>query len=1424
MSLFPMNKVLTGSYEPFLVALSFTIAAIASYTALDLAARVTPASSQRSRIYWVIGGAIAMGTGIWSMHFIAMLAFKLPIPVTYDLFTTLLSLLDAIVASGLALLLFSRPQLNHSVLLGGSSVMGLAIASMHYLGMEAMNVPGVMMEYEPTLVALSVVVAVAASGTALWLAFQFRNPSQAKVEWLKLSSAVIMGVAITGMHYTGMAATRFIQLPELDLTTTHDLNPSWLATQIGLGTLILLMGTLLTSLFDRRYTTQLVRQAALQESEKRFRSLIREMPVGVLLLGPDGKIILSNQVANQLFDLTETDLQNQTTFEIITSQLQDEDHQPFPANNNPLTQAIAQQQPIRNRLVGISSPTKPDKLWMLLNLDPHLAADGSSECVVCTFTNITERKQAQEALRESEMRFALAVEGAAVGIWDWDLIGDRIYLSPRWKNMLGYEDWELSNALGTWGQILHPEDCDRTLSALNAYLNNHTHTYEVEFRARHKNGTYRWIFARGAALRDEQGIPYRLSGSHTDITERKQAEQALLESQARLAKILDHAEEAIISIDETQKITLFNRAAEKIFGYTPSEVLGRPLDLLLPQRFSNIHREHIAEFVSAGEVARKMGDNREIFGRRQDGSELSIEVSLSKLELADGKVFTAIVRDITERKVAEAILKASREFLDRVLNSVADPIFVKDRQHCWTMVNNAFCQLMGRSRAELLGKSERDFFPKAEAEASWEYDERVFITGIEQEIEETLTDASGTVRVLSTKKITFADASGNQALVGVMRDITERKQAEKALQESEERFRAIFEQAAVGIAQIRSDGQILKVNQRFCHIIGYSELELKQLSFADLTYPDDQKGERDYIRQILANELQSYAIEKRLLRKGGTEVWTHLTSSVVRSPEGEFKYEIAVIQDISNVYEELRLRKQAEAALQQAKEAADAANRAKSEFLANMSHELRTPLNAILGFTQLMNRDPSLKREHQKYVGIINRSGEHLLQLINDILEMSKIEAGRTSLNETSFDLYNLLNNLQEMFELKATSKGLELVFDRGPEVPQYLKTDDSKLRQVLINLLGNAIKFTETGSVCVRVRKKAVALRLTEAEDWSELQETLDPDLENKKEHLHPTSAFFLQFEIADTGPGIAPQEIETLFSTFAQTRTGLKSGEGTGLGLPISQKFVNLMGGEIVVTSKPGLGSIFFFEIQVSLAEEIESAIAASTPQKAIGLAGSQPSYRILIVEDKLASRLLLINLLSSLGFEVREAENGQEGLALWEQWEPHLILMDMQMPVINGYEATQKIRASLKGKATVIIALTANAFEEQRQTILSAGCDDFIRKPFREVELLTKISQHLGVNYIYEENNHQERGTTPKEPGSDSTLTLNLEALKLMEPEWVKQLSHAATTGSDLSVLRLLEKIPPENSHLAVALTDLVEDFEFKQILELIEKAGC
>ena len=483
----------------------------------------------------------------------------------------------------------------------------------------------------------------------------------------------------------------------------------------------------------------------------------------------------------------------------------------------------------------------------------------------------------------------------------------------------------------------------------------------------------------------------------------------------------------------------------------------------------------------------------------------------------------------------------------------------------------------------------------------------------------------------------------------------------------------------------------------------------------------------------------------------------------------------------------LQQEKQRSQEIEVAKQQAEVANRSKSEFLANISHELRTPLNAIIGFSQLMNRDPATNPQQQETIEIINRSGEHLLEMINEVLEMSKIEAGRTELHVTDIDLLLLIDTLEAMLGIKAQAKNLQLKVECAADVPSYICTDESKLRQVLINLIGNAIKFTDTGSV------------------------TLQVSSENTSTECR------LSFAVIDTGAGISQTEIAQIFQAFSQSETGRQSKQGTGLGLPISQKFVELMGGELTVTSEVGAGSTFSFDITAALGDRAQLEPSART---VISLAPNQPAYRILAVDDVWQSRLLIVKLLSQVGFEVREAEDGKQAWEIARTWQPQLILMDMRMPVMDGYEATRQIRIVEADLAVTnpckIIALTASAFESKRAETIKAGCDDYLRKPFKANELFATLKEHLDLEYIYQEADNAEVDTTPPAP---QTFQLTTASLQVMPDTWLQEFKQAAAELNEIKLAELIQQIPEQQDRLVAPLTDLVENFQFERLFELV-----
>ncbi len=638
---------------------------------------------------------------------------------------------------------------------------------------------------------------------------------------------------------------------------------------------------------------------------------------------------------------------------------------------------------------------------------------------------------------------------------------------------------------------------------------------------------------------------------------------------------------------------------------------------------------------------------------------------------------------------------------------------------------------------------------------------------------EYVMKTTGVIKWLSVK---YAFVRPNFVIVHTD-DISQRKEITRRLSELLDLNQKIIASSRLGIIAYKGTGECILANEATAKIVGAPVPRLMEQNFRNIV---------SWKNSVLLEKAET------ALRTGeGQETEAHIVSSFGKeswlaaffSPfiSGGEPHLLLIIDDISE-------RKEAEKALREAKEEAERANKAKSAFLANMSHELRTPLNAVLGFSQLMERDSQISGEQRKMLKTIIRSGEHLLNLINDVLEMSRIEAGRILLEKEDFDLIRTIDSVKEMMQSRTSAKGLELIVDCDPDLPRYICTDQQKLRQVLINLLNNAIKFTREGGVTLRVRQEKPAEK---------------------------GSPMTIVFEVEDTGIGISEEDRGNLFSAFVQARTLEKDGEGTGLGLSISRCFVQLMGGDISVRSRVDHGSVFRFHIQAEAGKAKENDIPKS-PRRVTGLALDQPEFRILIVEDRPESRLLLNRLLSSVGFAVREAVNGKEGVEIFEKWHPHLIWMDIRMPVMDGYDATRQIRALPGGDACVIIALTASAFEEQKSLILSAGCDDFIRKPFRTADIFDAMHRHIGVRYVYEDEPQH-----TQEKGKGANAENISEALAGLSPEHLADLEKALINLDMETISAVIGHIRAKDREAADAMAEMADNFRYEQLMNIVSQ---
>jgi len=627
------------------------------------------------------------------------------------------------------------------------------------------------------------------------------------------------------------------------------------------------------------------------------------------------------------------------------------------------------------------------------------------------------------------------------------------------------------------------------------------------------------------------------------------------------------------------------------------------------------------------------------------------------------------------------------------------------------------------------------------------------------------------------------------------RERTEDERARLAteLKQSERRYKMLFDSFTDVVLVFKMDGHIVDANQTASQHLGIARNHLLQMNLWDLD--GSGLGPAEQAERIDAVCKYGHAAQElHYLRPDGSRLVFDASMRVIEY--GGVPAIITVARDITerkrisdelhHLTAELEQRvhartaelERSNAALADAKAEADRANRAKSLFLASMSHEIRTPLNAILGFSQLLLHDPQITAEQREQMTTINRSGEHLLALINDILEMSKIEAGRAHVNLSTFDLGALVKDIATMFKLRAQGKGLSLVVESCP-LPPAVVSDENKVRQVFINLLGNAVKFTDHGQITWRLRI---------ADDGKRLSTSVE-----------------------DTGPGIEVEDLPRLFDKFVQTAHGVRAG-GTGLGLAISREFARLLGGDVVVESEPGRGSCFHFDVPLTPGQSTDLPDRTGL-RKIAGLAPVSRGCRILVVDDQPDSRSLLVKLLAGVGFDTCEAGDGLEALQAFNTTRPAAILMDLRMPHMDGFETTRSIKQSERGRSVPIIAVSASTFDEDRKQALEGGMDDFVGKPFHETEVLEKLRDHLHVEYVYVED---ALTPAPVSTGNGGTAWLP-SALAEAPPELIAELRSATVAAEYDKALELLGMLAATAPAPAEELRRLVRAFDYQGVID-------
>ncbi len=951
-----------------------------------------------------------------------------------------------------------------------------------------------------------------------------------------------------------------------------------------------------------------------------------------------------------------------------------------------------------------------------------------------------------------------------------------------------------------------------------------------EWEVRRADGQRVWISESAHVVTDLTRKPLFYQGSIEDITLAKAAREELWRQKEYLEALIAYSPLAVVTLDMQHHIVSVNAAFEQLFGYPREQLIGYNLDNVIVPEIERHRAAELTATVINGETVRTVTQRQ-----RRDGTLVDVEIAGVPVVINNQQVGAlGIYYDITERKQTERELivrQARLEILNKVAFHVAGmtkiseilPTIVeyarwvsnadvgviatlnRETQHIEQVFSANYprrlippgTQIVGRGvlgrilRGELVHCSDVTREPEYVGFPDWHPQIRACL-GVPIKYGEHILAILLVGNTESPREFTAQDREviltlGRLAAVALnsAHQLTELTEA-VALQ------RQLLDTAATAIYTVDAGMRITSINAAFTDITGYTEAEA-------LGKPCTLLGCeicRQHCNLLTPQDTAPiYRQECEITDKHGRRLTILKNANPIRNERGQI---VGGIESFIDVTELTAARREAEAA-----------SRAKGEFLANMSHELRTPLNAILGFVQLMQRSASFPAEHRRNLNVISQSGENLLELINDILDMSKIEAGQITLESSDFDLYAMLDGVLTLFIPRADKKGLWLKLERAPEVPQFIETDERKLRQVLINLLSNAIKFTETGGVTVRVWNMEYGVGSMEY-GVRNMGATTSSSSPPAPYSLLPTPDFLLHFEVEDTGMGIADEEMGTLFGAFTQTTSGKKSREGTGLGLAISRKFVQLMGGDLTVTSRLGQGSCFRFDIRARKTDATQITPPPRTRQVR-QLRPGHPEYRILIADDQPENRMLLQQILGRAGFSIREAADGEEAVALAQTWRPHLIFMDIRMPVLNGYEATRRIKASPYGAEIIVVALTASALETDRAESLAAGCDDYLRKPIQIAEVFEALERHLHVEYLYAE---------PEEtPDAASAFILTSQALLALPVTWRERLRDAARRARSDVVLGLLEEIKAEHPDIAATLTRYVDEFQFDKIIALL-----
>jgi PAS domain S-box-containing protein len=990
-------------------------------------------------------------------------------------------------------------------------------------------------------------------------------------------------------------------------------------------------------------------------------------------------------------------------------------------------------------------------------------------------TDISKRIEAEEALLESSKKWEAIISSSPDGIGIVSLDGNLEFMSEKLANIYGYSIDQKDEYIGKpISNFIDPSNHQMLTDNFRNLLLGTGENRITEYMGIKKDSSRFYADVNSTVLFDSAGSPVNILFIQRDITERKLVEAELEENREKYRALTEAAFEAIF-ISEKGLCIEQNQAAEQMFGFTSEEAMTMHItDFIAPD-----NREMVMKNKLSG-----LEEPYEAVALRKDGTTFPCVLRGRMMHYKGRDVRVTSLADISLLKKAEKELIVAKEIAEdseqkfrSIIQSQAEGIGFVNQNEVFEFANTASERIFETEENELVGTCLYDFLKPDEIKKV-DQQTRNRGVGYVNSYELQITTKKGNAKYIYITATPKLDTNDNYlGAYGVFQDITDRKKAEDELKRVSSRLEMATLAGGIGVWEFDVVSNTLLWDDQMYVLYGVKRNNFTSMyqTWQSGLHPSDAMRADAEFRMALRGE-KDFNTEFQVCWPDGSVHNIRALANVQCDNSGNPLRMIGTNWDITE-------QKKTEAVLLKARQDAERANKSKSTFLANMSHEIRTPLNAIIGFSQLLNRDTQLTISQREYNVSIIRAGEHLLSLINDILELSKMEAGHLELNPVNIDLNALLNGIHMIFKESAHSKHLQFIFETAAGMPQYIIVDDNKLRRILINLIGNAIKFTHEGGVAFRARV-----------DYADQKKCR------------------LIVEIQDSGPGIQENEIDSLFKHFVQTSSGINQSTGSGLGLALSRELAILMGGDISVSSEFGKGSVFTVnvEIEIGNAESVQNVIG----KRVLGFEKTKKTYRILVADDIEENLQVIVNLLNMVGFETMEAVNGIDVIEIFKSWNPDLILMDIRMPEIDGYEATRRIRATEKGKHIPIIALTASSFEDERKKILEQGMQGHIRKPFRESDLFATIGNILGIQYIYENEILLDQVSLIDDIGF-------AEEISKLPGDLVSKMQNAVAAADLDLLIKLIQKIDADQSDLSRHLMVLAHNFDFNYLKKILNK---